>query len=92
MLEEFGATGIVNKTTIYPAWVDQALKTGHSGIMPWQWGQLDLTEGNRVIKYADEILDGASPNDGYAIYKNQTDLWNIFKYASPKLWCKRQFK
>lgn len=32
--------------------------------MPWQWGQLDLTEGNRVIKYADEILDGASPNDG----------------------------
>lgn len=78
--------------------------------MPWQWGQLDLTEGNRVIKYADEILDGASPNDGkqapffslnrhvtptwagYTIYKNQTELWNIFKYAFPKLWRKRQFK
>ncbi|KAK0506163.1 glycoside hydrolase [Armillaria luteobubalina] len=82
VLEEFGATGIVNKTSIYPAWVDLALKTGHSGIMPWQWGQLGLTEGNRVIKYADEILDGASPNDGYAIYKNQTELWDIFTGAA----------
>ncbi|KAG7450435.1 glycoside hydrolase [Guyanagaster necrorhizus] len=81
VLEEFGVTGIANKTNIYPAWVDLALKTGHS-IMPWQWGQLDLIEGNRVIKYTDEILDGASPNDGYAIYKNQTELWDIFKSAA----------
>ncbi|KAK0478423.1 glycoside hydrolase [Armillaria novae-zelandiae] len=72
VLEEFGAVGIDNKTSIYPAWVDLALKTGHS-IMPWQWGQLGLIEGNRVIKYADEILDGASPND---------ELWNIFTGAA----------
>ena len=28
--------------------------------MPWQWGQLGLTEngGNRLIKYADAIVDG----------------------------------
>lgn len=28
--------------------------------MPWQWGQLGLTEndGNRLIKYADAIIDG----------------------------------
>ncbi|KAK0465093.1 glycoside hydrolase [Desarmillaria tabescens] len=82
VLEEFGISGVDNKTNIYPAWVDLALETGHSGIMPWQWGQLGLTEGNRVIKYADEILDGASPNDGNTIYKNQTELWNIFKVAA----------
>ena len=31
-------------------------------IMPWQFGELGLTEdgGNRVIKYADAINDGVS--------------------------------
>lgn len=35
--------------------------------MPWQFGMLGLTEngGNRVLKYADMLLDGASPNDGW---------------------------
>lgn len=30
--------------------------------MPWQFGQLGLTEsgGNRLIKYADAILNGVS--------------------------------
>ena len=30
--------------------------------MPWQWGQLGLAEdgGNRLIKYADAIVDGVS--------------------------------
>ncbi|KAF9056245.1 glycoside hydrolase [Panaeolus papilionaceus] len=90
ILEEFGVSGIQNKTDIYPAWVGLALKTNHayvksSGnsteptrIMPWQFGALGLKESNRVIKYADEILNGASPNDGFAIYKNQTFVWNIF--------------
>jgi hypothetical protein len=34
-----------------------------------QWGQLGLTEfgGNRVFKYADVLLDGASPQDGFAV-------------------------
>jgi mannan endo-1,4-beta-mannosidase len=34
--------------------------------MPWQFGQLGLTEdgGNRAIKYADALINGASPNDG----------------------------
>ena len=34
--------------------------------MTWQYGQLGLTEsgGNRLIKYADAIINGASPNDG----------------------------
>jgi hypothetical protein len=38
---------------------------GHS-IMPWQFGALKLKEdgGNRLIKYADALIDGASPNDG----------------------------
>ncbi|KAF9532003.1 glycoside hydrolase superfamily [Crepidotus variabilis] len=84
ILEEFGVSGLQNKTDIYPAWVDLALKTKHAGILPWQFGQLGLKEsgGNRVIKYADLLVDGASPNDGLAIYRNQTTVWNIFKNAA----------
>ncbi|KAJ7254015.1 glycoside hydrolase [Mycena haematopus] len=80
ILEEFGVTGTVNKTTIYPSWVGRALDTKHGGIMPWQFGALGLTEdgGNRLIKYADALVDGASPNDGFAVYKNQTAIWDIF--------------
>ncbi|KAJ3559765.1 hypothetical protein NM688_g136 [Phlebia brevispora] len=56
----------------------------YSGIMPWQFGQLGLTEdgGNRIIKYSDQLLNGASPNDGFAIYPNQTSVWDIFKHAA----------
>ncbi|KAJ7783891.1 glycoside hydrolase [Mycena maculata] len=81
ILEEFGVTGLTNKTQIYPSWVEHALDTNH-GIMPWQFGALGLTEngGNRLLKYTDALIDGASPNDGYAIYKNQTSVWNIFTY------------
>ncbi|KAJ7181760.1 glycoside hydrolase [Mycena crocata] len=84
ILEEFGLTGLANKTEIYPAWVTHALNTKHAGIMPWQAGTLGLTEngGNRLIKYADALIDGASPNDGYAIYKNQAAVWNIFTNAA----------
>jgi mannan endo-1,4-beta-mannosidase len=60
IIEEFGLNGIQNKTTIYPKWVKAALDTGIGGIMPWQWGQLGLTEGNRNIKYADDIWQGVS--------------------------------
>uniref|UniRef100_A0A8H8CKK8 mannan endo-1,4-beta-mannosidase n=1 Tax=Psilocybe cubensis TaxID=181762 RepID=A0A8H8CKK8_PSICU len=83
ILEEFGLIGIHNKSTIYPTWVDLALKTEH-GIMPWQFGMLGLKEnnGNRLIKYADALIDGASPNDGFAIYQNQTAVWNIFTNAA----------
>ncbi|KAF5356008.1 hypothetical protein D9756_003830 [Leucocoprinus leucothites] len=83
ILEEFGLSGLENKTDIYPAWVALALKTEH-GIMPWQFGAKGLkeSEGNRLIKYADAIIDGASPNDGLAIYQNQTALWNLFKGAA----------
>ncbi|KAF4606777.1 hypothetical protein EYR38_000832 [Pleurotus pulmonarius] len=65
ILEEFGTSGFENKTDIYPTWVKRALDTQH-GIMPWQFGKLGLTEsgGNRLIKYADALIDGASPNDG----------------------------
>ncbi|KAJ7706081.1 glycoside hydrolase [Mycena rosella] len=79
VLEEFGVNGLDNKTTIYPSWIQLALDTKHGGVMPWQFGMLGLTEdgGNRLIKYADALIDGASPNDGFAIYKNQT-VWNIF--------------
>jgi mannan endo-1,4-beta-mannosidase len=80
ILEEFGLTGLQNKTDIYPIWVDLALQTQHAGIMPWQFGALGLTEdgGNRLINYADALDNGASPNDGYAIYDNQTAVWDIF--------------
>ncbi|KAJ7837516.1 glycoside hydrolase [Mycena olivaceomarginata] len=83
VLEEFGVTGEANKTTIYPSWVGRALDTNH-GIMPWQFGALKLKEdsGNRLIKYADALIDGASPNDGFAIYKNQTAIWDIFTNAA----------
>ncbi|KAF9562440.1 glycoside hydrolase [Agrocybe pediades] len=83
ILEEFGLTGLQNKTDMYPAWIDLALKTQHA-IMPWQFGALGLKEsgGNRLIKYADALIDGASPNDGFAIYQNQTSVWNIFKNAA----------
>jgi mannan endo-1,4-beta-mannosidase len=52
--------------------------------MPWQFGALGLTEdgGNRLIKYSDQILNGASPNDGLAIYKNNTAVWDIFTRAA----------
>jgi len=84
ILEEFGVTGLDNKTTIYPSWVGRALDTKHGGIMPWQFGALGLKEdgGNRLIKYADALIDGASPNDGYAIYQNQTAVTNIFTNAA----------
>ncbi|KAI0800896.1 glycoside hydrolase [Fomes fomentarius] len=83
ILEEFGVSGIQNKTDFYPNWVQHALDTRH-GIMPWQWGQLGLTEnnGNRLIKYADAIIDGASPNDGNTFYPNQTSVWNVFTRAA----------
>ncbi|KAH9944067.1 glycoside hydrolase [Epithele typhae] len=83
VLEEFGVTGLQNKTVVYPKWVQRALDT-HHGIMPWQFGQLGLTEdgGNRVIKYADALIDGASPNDGFAYYPNQTAVWEVFTRAA----------
>ncbi|EJC98805.1 glycoside hydrolase [Fomitiporia mediterranea MF3/22] len=83
ILEEFGISGIDNKTSIYPVWVQRALDTNHA-IMPWQFGQLGLTEdgGNRPIKYGDKILNGASPNDGNTIYPNQTQLVDIFVRAA----------
>jgi len=81
VLEEFGVT---NKSVIYPGWVQRALETKHAGIEPWQFGALGLTEdgGNRVIKYSDQLLNGASPNDGFAIYENETSVWDIFTRAA----------
>ena len=34
-------------------------------ILPWQWGQLGLTEdgGNRLIKYADALVEGVRGPD-----------------------------
>ncbi|KAL4242158.1 glycosyl hydrolase 5 (cellulase A) family protein [Abortiporus biennis] len=83
ILEEFGVTGLQNKTAIYPTWVNHAIQTQHA-IFPWQFGQLGLKEdgGNRLIKYADALIDGASPNDGFAIYPNQTAVFNIFTNAA----------
>ncbi|KAG8759064.1 hypothetical protein FRC14_006779 [Serendipita sp. 396] len=83
ILEEFGVPTYQDKLAFYPGWVQKALDTNH-GIMPWQYGQLGLTEsgGNRVIKYADAIIDGASPNDTNTFYKNQTDIWSIFTRAA----------
>ncbi|KAI9060173.1 glycoside hydrolase family 5 protein [Trametes sanguinea] len=83
ILEEFGVSGLHNKSTIYPTWVQRALDTKHA-IMPWQFGELGLTEdgGNRIIKYADAINHGASPNDGNTFYINQTSVWNIFTRAA----------
>ncbi|KAJ7225320.1 glycoside hydrolase [Mycena pura] len=88
ILEEFGVTGLANKTEIYPKWVQFALDTKHA-IMPWQFGASGLKEdsGNRLIKYADALIDGASPNDGFAIYKNQT-VWNVFAYEESNSSCR----
>ncbi|TFK77024.1 glycoside hydrolase [Pluteus cervinus] len=84
VLEEFGTSGLDNKTDIYPEWVDRALSTKHAGILPWQFGMNGLKEsgGNRLIKYADALIDGASPNDGHAYYKNQTAVWSVFTNAA----------
>ncbi|KAI0348478.1 glycoside hydrolase [Trametopsis cervina] len=83
VLEEFGVTGLNNKTTVYTSWVKRALDTKHA-IMPWQFGALNLKEsgGNRIIKYADALINGATPNDGFAIYPNQTAVWDIFTQAA----------
>ncbi|THV04866.1 glycoside hydrolase [Dendrothele bispora CBS 962.96] len=83
ILEEFGLLGLDNKTVVYPEWVGHALNT-HTAIMPWQFGMLGLKEhgGNHLFKYADALINGASPNDGLAIYENQTEVWNIFKHAA----------
>ncbi|KAF8153884.1 glycoside hydrolase [Crassisporium funariophilum] len=80
VLEEFG---VADKAATYTAWVDLALSTQH-GIMPWQFGMLGLKEdgGNRLIKYADALINGASPNDGFAIYKNNTAVFDIFTNAA----------
>ncbi|KAI0094748.1 glycoside hydrolase superfamily [Irpex rosettiformis] len=85
VLEEFGVNGLDNKTNIYPAWVQYALDARHA-IMPWQFGVLNLTEsgGNRVIKYADALIDGPliAVLTGLAIYPNQTTVWDIFTQAA----------
>ncbi|KAH9937103.1 glycoside hydrolase superfamily [Fomitopsis serialis] len=84
IMEEFGVTGLDNKTAIYPTWVGYAIATDHAGIHPWQFGMLNLTEdgGNRVLKYTDDIYEGASPNDGFTVYPNQTSVWDIFVDAA----------
>ncbi|KAG8844040.1 hypothetical protein FRB96_003304 [Tulasnella sp. 330] len=81
VLEEFGVTGLKNQSTVYPVWAATALANGVAGIMPWQFGQLGLTEdgGNKIFKYADALINGASPNDGYAIYPNETSVYNLLK-------------
>ncbi|KAG9032418.1 hypothetical protein FRB95_001471 [Tulasnella sp. JGI-2019a] len=81
VLEEFGITGVQNQTAIYPAWAAKAISTKHAGFMPWQFGQLGLTEngGNKIFKYADALINGASPNDGLAIFSNETSVWNLLK-------------
>ncbi|KAF5375179.1 hypothetical protein D9758_000203 [Tetrapyrgos nigripes] len=86
ILEEFGMQGIENKTSIYPSWVNHAIET-KTAIMPWQFGVLGLKEhgGNHLFKYEDRLINGASPNDGLAYYKNQTQLWNIFTHAASLL-------
>ncbi|KAJ3507104.1 hypothetical protein NMY22_g17034 [Coprinellus aureogranulatus] len=83
ILEEFGVFGLQNKTEIYPKWVKTALDTDHA-ILPWQFGMLGLKQngGNHLFKYEDRLIDGASPNDGLAIYKNQTAVWNVFTKAA----------
>ena len=45
-------------------------------IFPWQWGQLGLTEdgGNRLIKYADAIVEGVRSS-----YPTITFLKNLMK-------------
>ena len=62
ILEEFGLAGEKNKTDFYPEWVQAALDSHTAGIMPWQFGALGLTEsgGNRIIKYADALVNGVS--------------------------------
>ena len=58
----------------------------HCSVMPWQWGQLGLTEdgGNRLIKYADAIVDGVRASwacpfvDG-----NLTYFYSLASQASP---------
>ncbi|TFK30517.1 glycoside hydrolase [Coprinopsis marcescibilis] len=84
VLEEFGSFGYQNKTEIYPRWVGLALETRHAGILPWQFGMLGLKDGggNRHLKYGDYIIDGASPNDGFTYYKNQTAVWKVFTDAA----------
>ncbi|KZO91365.1 glycoside hydrolase family 5 protein [Calocera viscosa TUFC12733] len=80
IIEEFGSPENANKTAWYPTWVETAVNTKHAGIMPWQFGQLGLTEdgGYRTIKYTDQIFRGASPNDSYTFYSNETALWSLF--------------
>ncbi|OCH95828.1 glycoside hydrolase [Obba rivulosa] len=83
VIEEFGLSGLQNKTDIYPSWVQHALDTGHA-IMPWQFGVLGLTEdgGNRLIQYTDQIFRGVRCNFCNTIYPNQTQVWDIFTKAA----------
>ncbi|KAG5342390.1 hypothetical protein C0989_002225 [Termitomyces sp. Mn162] len=59
ILEEFGVTGLANKTEIYPSWIELALSEDQA-ILPWQFGALGLTEngGNKIFKYADALING----------------------------------
>ncbi|GLB36227.1 putative cellulase (glycosyl hydrolase family 5) [Lyophyllum shimeji] len=82
ILEEFGVSGLANKTHIYPEWVDLALASDHAILISIGTVGLKENGGNRLIKYADALIDGASPNDGFAIYKNQTAVWNLFTRAA----------
>lgn len=47
---------------LHKIWASWTSLTSLQSIMPWQFGQLGLTEskGNRLIKYADALINGVS--------------------------------
>jgi len=76
ILEEFGMpTSEANQTAVYTQWYQTARDVKTGGTMFWQWGQRNLTFGNNPVV----MRDGLSPQDGYAIYSNMTDLVTIIK-------------
>ncbi|KAG6840742.1 hypothetical protein C0991_004651 [Blastosporella zonata] len=52
ILEEFGVTA--SQTTTYPVWLNTILSSGLAGDLIWQAGSY--------------LTNGATPNDGYAVY------------------------
>lgn len=76
------------QATIYSQWVTQAIQSGVSGILQYQWGQNNLplgggggvvtsTQNNQGTSSGNGDSAGVSPNDGYSALQGTTEGNNL---------------
>jgi len=66
ILEEFGVTS--SQTTVYTSWFNTVISSGLTGDLIWQAGS--------------NLADGATPNDGYAVYPGSAVYTLLTQHAA----------